>query len=155
MMTHLRLCLKITLTLTATALLFYGLLFFLTGCAVTPPADTHLPTVTQTQVQIHKSLLSLNILGIIGAAIGIGLGIYGLVSADSLEEKIGFVVGGVSTGLVFVTYAGLIVLPYAPWILLGTAVVAAGAGIYVAYRKYFAATTLSAAPFAPAANLPK
>jgi hypothetical protein len=132
---------------------FVGIVCFLlfcclSGCAVngtptTKPSivDHPINNVNQNIGDLQHGLTVLNYLGIFGAAVGLGLAIYALVTADKALERVGFIVACVAGSLCVVTLTGIIVLPFAPWVLLGVGVIALAGGAYEVYVRYFAVKT--------------
>lgn len=123
------------------------------GCATHPvpaPAAHPAANVESNISSLQHGLTTLNYLGILGAAIGVGLAVYALVTGDTALERIGFIVAAITGSLVAITLTGIIVLPFAPWLLLGIGGLGlAGAG-YEIYVKFFAKKAA-----APALTLPK
>jgi hypothetical protein len=123
-----------------------ALLSCLTGCAtaakveVSPTAHP-LATIANIEHKLDKGLVFLNIVGVVGVALGIGAIVYGLLNGAKPIEKIGMIVAGVAGSLVAVTLTGLFVLPFAPWIMLGTGIIALAFAGYYGYTKWFVAKT--------------
>lgn len=129
------------------ALVIFGL-YCLAGCAVASPSpqSAHpMRQVSQSLAGITNSLKGLNVLGILGFALGAAAAIYGLVTADKLIEYIGFGAGIAGGVLALTSLFGLIVLPFAPWILGGVGILLLGIAAYLIYVKFFAVKTAAAA----------
>jgi hypothetical protein len=111
----------------------------MTGChavAMAPPVNPIAHPVQQTQiteVALSKALLPINISAMMAAAVGLGLGIYGALFANSVLSRIGFLLAAGAGGVAAVSLIGLFVLPFVAWIAGGALILGLGFGGYEAY----------------------
>jgi hypothetical protein len=123
--------------------LFFGALavyiLMMTGCAAQtplPPVDTSpLMQLKTTQAELHKALLTINIFAVVVTLAAGGLAVYGLITADTIIEKLALTVAAASGVVTIGTYIGLVSLPFAPWILLTGAIGGGAYGGYLLYKK--------------------
>jgi hypothetical protein len=135
---------KLSIAFIGGAILFYlafAALLMATGCASTtasPKPEAHPIAASEATINgLHAPLVSLNVLGLVGAAIGLGIGVYGALTADKLEERLGFIAAAIGTALMALSFTALILMPFALWILGIGAAIAVAAVSYVVYVKYF------------------
>jgi hypothetical protein len=123
------------------SLILMGITYLLCGCTMTTNSNPTAAQATTRPVahpfaaaentihQLHQPLLLMNVLGILCLAISIGL----LFTPISSISKIAIPVSG---SVVALSLFGLIVLPFAPWIIAGVFAVALAWGGYELYEKY-------------------
>jgi hypothetical protein len=106
------------------------------SAATTQPVSNPFSNVNAVVYHSQKALEGINVLSFIAALAGVGLAVYGLITADSPLERIGLLVGTIAGVIALGTLLGIIALPFAPWVLLIGVVGGAGYGAYLLIHKY-------------------
>ncbi len=139
----------------------YAAAAFLAACATMKPLTpaqvaatrpvTHPITNIQTIIaHTQTSLGVVNVLAFLVALAALGFVVYAAMTADKIVENTGWLVAAIAGTVAVGTLAGILVLPFTPWILLGAGVLGvAGLGYWI-YVKFFAKKTTAPAATAPA-----
>ncbi len=99
---------------------------------------THPITNIQTVIaDTQKTLEPINIIAFLAALAGLGVVVLGVVEADKPLEHIGLIVAAVAGVVTVGTLAGIIILPFVPWLLLAVGVIGLAALCYWIYIRYF------------------
>jgi uncharacterized protein YceK len=114
---------------------------WLAGCASSPtPVNSTfhpLQSTAATVAQLHNTLSGWNVFALVVLGASMGLAVYGVVTADTLVERVALIVGAVAAGIVIITFVGIIALPFAPWVIGGVGVLGAAAVAYYVKTHYF------------------
>ena len=114
------------------------------GCAVTPaqhvattqPVDHPFAAINAVIHHSQKVLEPINILAFIASLAGLALTVYGVFTADHPLERIGLLVATIAGVIALGTLAGIIALPFAPWVFMIGTGYGTGYGGYLIYKKY-------------------
>jgi hypothetical protein len=130
------------------------MLGILTGCAshhTLTPAQiattrpiTHPLTNIQTVIaHTQKTLEPINIIAFLAALAGLGVVVLGVVEADKPLEHIGLVIAAIAGVVTVGTLAGIIILPFVPWLLLAVGVIGLAALGWWIYVRFFRKTVVA------------
>lgn len=120
--------------------------------ATTQPAFHPLENVNVIIHHTQTVLESLNILAFVATLAGLGLVVYGALTADKPLEHIGLLVAAVAGTTTAGILAGLVLLPFAPWIIGVIFVGGAGCGAYLLYEDLIEKKHTTIIPVTPAAK---
>jgi hypothetical protein len=114
--------------------------------ATTRPAAHPFTNIETFIAHGQQTLEFFDVVGFITALAGLGITVWGLLQAEKPIERIGLFIAAIGGAIAAGATAGIIVLPFSPWIVLVVAVGGAGYGSYALYEKYIAKKTVAIPP---------
>jgi hypothetical protein len=104
--------------------------------AATQPASHVFNNINQALYHSQQALEVINIPAFLAGLVGVGLLVYGAITADSALEHIGILVSVIAGAVTLGTLAGIFALPFTPWVLLIGFLGGVGYGAYLLVHKY-------------------